>query len=256
MRFTSDQLNQLIGHLKEAGPYILASSEDADFYRRAFKKPLKETEKKSESTPPPLASIPKVVVEPVEKPKEPLKQTSIEELPEPRPTPISKKAPSDFITVRNILSIVAPELNVIEEIPNDEIALKISERWKTKNQSAPISILLFQEPTEQRKLLEQITQAIDVYFGPAKIVHAEKIEKDKQWGAFLSVDDLKMVIVCDYTLWQLNHLLEYYKEVPASRSRVLGKVPLFLLPDLSLYLKNSELKRSLWNALREKCVSL
>ena len=50
MRFTSDQLNQLIGHLKEAGPYILASSEDADFYRRAFKKPLKETEKKSEST--------------------------------------------------------------------------------------------------------------------------------------------------------------------------------------------------------------
>ena len=252
MQLTSDQLNQLIGHLKEAGPYILASSEDADFYRRTFKKPLAKISQSSSPTPP----KPKVVVEAVEKPIELPKPQATKKISNPKPAPVLKKVPTDFTTVRNILSIVAPELNIVEDIPNDDIALKISERWKTKNQSAPISVLMYQEPSEQRKLLEQITQAIDVYFGPAKIVHAEKIEKDKQWGAFLSVEDLKIVIVCDYTLWQLNHLLEYYKEVPATQSRVLGKVPLFLLPDLSLYLKDSGLKRSLWNALREKCASL
>ena len=61
-------------------------------------------------------------------------------------------------------------------------------RWKTKNQTAPLSILCFQEPPEQRALLEQIAKAIDVCFGPAQIVHAEAIEKEKQWEAFFSGD--------------------------------------------------------------------
>lgn len=254
MPLTSDQLNQLISHLKEAGPYILATNEDADFYRRSLKNPIKEPEKIKKEVapakrPPPKLEHKETPIAPKIEPLKPVQES-------PPPAPLPKKAPSDFREVRNILSIVAPELNIIDEIPNDEIAQKIEMRWKTKNQSAPISILMFQEPNEQRALLEEISRAIDIYFGPAKIVHAEKIEKDKQWGAFLSCENLKMIVVCDYTLWQLNHLLEFYKEVPANRSRVLGKVPLFLLPDLSLYLKDPELKRSLWNALKEKCASL
>ena len=111
---------------------------------------------------------------------------------------------------------------------------------------------MFQEPAEQRIFLEQIAKALDIYFGPAKIVQAEGIEKEKQWGAFLSVADLKMVVVCDYTLWQLNALLQFYKETQAQGSRLLGTVPVFLLPDLSLYLKDPLLKRSLWRAFCQK----
>lgn len=255
MPLTSNQLNQLLLHLKETGSHVLASPKDADFYRSAFKKPK---EKQPEKISQPVTVLPPI---PQAKPKETLAPLPkpLEEEPKPVKAPqksLPKKAPSDFVGLRNIISTVAPELNLIDEIPSDEIALKISERWKTKNQSAPISILTYQEQPEQRAFLEQITQAINVYFGPAKIVHAEKIENDKQWGAFLSVDDLKMIVVCDYTLWQLSHLLEHYKEVPQTRTRVLGKVPLFLLPDLSLYLKDPGLKRSLWNALKEKCQHL
>jgi hypothetical protein len=43
--------------------------------------------------------------------------------------------------------------------------------------------------------------------------------------------------------------MHFYKETPAQGTRTLGNIPLFLLPDLSLYLKDPLLKRSLWKAL-------
>jgi hypothetical protein len=242
----NDALNALIEYIKEQGPYVLASPEDADYFRKAKYKPEapKAEEKKPEAALPP---------KPVVKHEVPPKPIAI------APPVINKEEPPppakpsfDLSSVRHILSVVAPELAIINEIPNDSMARKISERWKTKNQSAPISILVYQEPPEQRALLTEVARALEVYFGSAKIVQAEGIEKDKQWGAFLSVPDLKMVIVCDYTLWQLNGLMQFYKETPAQGTRVLGNVPIFLLPDLSLYLKDSLLKRSLWKALCQK----
>lgn len=240
-------LDALIAAIREQGPYVLASPEDAEYFRKSFKKSEPAAVKQPE--PPP----PKPVIIAAPPPPKPV----IPAAPLP-PAPIVKAEPLpkpsvNFSQVRNVLSVVAPELAILEEIPNDDIAKKLSERWKTKNQSAPISILTYQEPAEQRTLLEEIAKAIDIYYGPAKIVNAEKIEKDKQWGAFLSSEGLKMVIVCDYTLWQLSALMHFYKETPAQGSRLLGNVPLFLLPDLSLYLKDALLKRSLWKALCQKC---
>ncbi|HSX11803.1 MAG TPA: hypothetical protein VLF94_08825 [Chlamydiales bacterium] len=245
---TTDTLNLLLSYLREAGPYVLASPEDAEYFRKFAKSTPKIV------VPPPAPAV--VIPSPPPAPPPAPVVVAPPPVPTPAPAPLPQPMPraptSDLSSVRNILSVVAPELALLSDIPSDAIARKISERWKTKNQTAPISILLFQEPPEQRALLEQIAKALDIYFGPAKIVQAEKIEKEKQWEAFLSVADLKMVIVCDYTLWQLNHLMHFYKETPAQASRTLGNVPLFLLPDLSLYLKDPLLKRSLWKALCQK----
>lgn len=243
MPLPDNTLSRILETVREYGPHVFATPEDADFFRKLAKQtvvppaPLPQPKPSPKIEPPPPPE-PKVEI----KPAVVIKQ---EEPPEPKPV-------VNLSSVRNILSVVAPELAIINEIPSDAIAKKISERWKTKNQTAPISILLYQEPPEQRALLEAIAKAVDVYFGPAKIVYAEGIEKEKQWEAFLSVADLKMVIVCDYTLWQLNHLMNFYKETPAQGMRMLGNVPLFLLPDLSLYLKDPLLKRSLWKALCQK----
>lgn len=243
-------LNLIVEQIREEGAYVLASPEDADYFRQ-FARLVRPP---SEEPPPPVA--PKVIVEPP--PLPPPKKIVAE--PPPKPAPqvepppkMEAASPSDFSSLRQILSIVAPELAILGDVPSDALARKIAERWKTKNQSAPISILSFQEPPEQKALLEQIAKAIDAYFGPAKLVQAEGIEKESQWGAFLAVADLKMVVVCDYTLWQLNKLMQFYKETPAQGARVLGNTPLFLLPDLSLYLKDPSLKRSLWKALCQKC---
>ncbi len=165
--------------------------------------------------------------------------------------PPQKKAPESF-SIRSAFLRAFPNYPLIEEIPDDAIAVKICNRWKTKNKTAPISILILHEPPEQRALLEQVATALDVVFGGARAIQAEPIEKEKQWGAFLSVSDLKLVVVCDYTLWQLGGLMAYYKENPTQGNRTLGTTPLFLLPDLSLYLKDPLLKRSLWKALCQK----
>lgn len=240
-------LDSLVALIREEGSSLWSSKEDADYFRSSFKKGT--AKQREPEQPPSIAICPSVLATPFPiEPKIEVPQKKIEE----EPVFIKPTLPSSMM--RNIFSMTLPKVAVLDDIPNDEIARKLSTRWKTKNQTAPISILVYQEPPEQRALLEQIARAVDTYFGPAKTVQAEEIEKEKQWQAFLSVEGLKMVIVCDYTLWQLSALMSFYKETPNQGTRVLGAIPLFLLPDLSLYLKDALLKRSLWKALCQKCM--
>lgn len=174
--------------------------------------------------------------------------------------PVEKKTEFwDFAHLHKIVSQCLPEIKVLPTIPNDAIAYQIAGRWKTKNQVAPVTVLSFGETAETQQFLEQVTKALDAYFGPAKMILAENIEKENQWEALLSVKELKMILLCDHALWQLKSLLPFYKENPAPSGggkRFLGDVPLFLLPDLTLYLKDCALKKSLWHMLSEKIRSL
>jgi hypothetical protein len=159
-----------------------------------------------------------------------------------------------FDDVRKILSKCAPQLALLKEPPNDASAQKIASRWKTKNQGAPFSLLSFHESPSHQKLLTNLTSALDVVYGGARLIAAEGIEQAKQWEAFLSVADLKLIIVCDSTLWQMPNLLQFYRELPNRSERFLLNIPVFLLPDLTLYLKDPLLKRSLWKALCQKII--
>lgn len=242
--------------LEEHGEFLV-SPEDAAYFRAFVAK------KKTEVSSPPQYSKP--TSQPKQIPKTPEKRaapifcpeggTQIQsQIPKPwrsPPVPYKNTWLSDFYT---IFTKIAPGLPILSDIPNDERARKIAFHWKTKNQSAPISILVGSEHAEHRVFLEAVKTALDVYFGPAKCIDAETIEKEKQWDSFLSATGLKLIIICDSTLWQLHHLRQFYKEVPASKTRVLQDIPLFLLPDLSLYLKDPPLKRSLWKALCQKCL--
>ena len=170
--------------------------------------------------------------------------------------PSPRMADMGFGELQKLLSKIAPELVFLEQIPSDAKARQIAQRWKTKNQSAPISLLFLHEPLQQQKFLTNLATALDVVFGPARLINAEGIEKESQWEAFLSVAELKLVIICDYALWQMPHLLKYYREVPNQTQRFLLNKPLMLLPDLTLYLKDPQLKRSLWKAICQKIGSL
>ena len=164
--------------------------------------------------------------------------------------PMSKE--EGFAEIKKILNRAAPDLAIMPEIPCDAQARLIAERWKTKNQSAPISLLAFHESDPQRQFLLNLAAALEVNFGQTRLIAAEGIEKEKQWEAFLSVPEIKLVIICDYALWQMPNLLQYYREVPSLSQRFLLNAPLMLLPDLTLYLKDPLLKRSLWRALCQK----
>jgi hypothetical protein len=233
--------------LKEE-PEILASPEDAAYFRMKRAKaapplPLPPAPP-IKSVPPPMPKI--EMSPPPAKLPEPSQPQEQEPILEPKPREAGKQPISQM---RSILMKVAPELAILDSIPDDQAAKQIANRWKTKNQSAPISILSSGELPQHKALLDEIAIALDVQFGPARLIVADPIEKEKQWKTFLSVGSLKLIVICDSTLWQLQHLRQFYKEIPADGTRTLGDVPIFLLPDLSLYLKDPLLKRSLWKAL-------
>jgi hypothetical protein len=283
-----DLIHSFQTYLEEESPTaFLSTPEDAQYFRNAVRKrraegKAEDAEKieppsRERAMPQPLKKVFEPPfsspIEPRLEPKKELLQPSQIALEEPEPKspppfvekPTPKRAESlaaeksiaraSLADVRKIFAPLFPQFPLLDSIPSDAIAIKIAERWKTKNKTAPISILSLNEPPEQRTLLEQIAKAIDATFAPARVIGAEPIEKEKQWEAFLSAPGLKAAIACDSTLWQLNHLMSYYKENPAQGNRTLGSIPLFLLPDLSLYLKDPLLKRSLWKALCQKLSS-
>ena len=255
---------------------ILASAEECDYFRNIYRSSrdtaaqrrseppnipieVKETSKDEVSQslpkqpetplPPPAATVlPKAEPLPIKTPPPPVV--------EPLPTPATAQSTIGFAEIQKILSKVAPGFALLSDPPSDAKAKQIAQRWKTKNQSAPISLLYFHELPQQQKFLTNLATALDVISGPARLINAEGIEKENQWETFLSVTELKLIIICDYALWQMPHLLQFYREVPNQTQRFLLNKPVMLLPDLTLYLKDPQLKRSLWKALCQKIGSL
>lgn len=255
---TQKLIQAALEHLEEIKDYpVLASREDCD----AFRAWASQTSKVKPPPPPEIVRAPvqekMAAVQPMifeePKKKEPIKVELKEPPPKPAPTPISREPlpilEDSFSDLRKIWAKINPNSPLLDALPDDELAKKIASRWKTKNAAAEISILSYHEPPAQKALLEQIAKAINILLKPAQIVLAEPIEKEKQWEAFLAVPHLKWTIACDYTLWQLGGLMQHYRENPSQKARHLGQIPVFLLPDLSLYLKDPLLKRSLWKAL-------
>lgn len=264
-------IQDTLQYLKEHPDSTLAAASDYHYFREQYKTSV--ARRRGILAPPaaviaPL-SIPEAKIETVQPevvlPKKEIEPPKITPPSSPKTAPVETKVMTpaadslqwptySFSKWKAIFSKIAPDLPVLSEMPQDWVAKKIATRWKTKNLSAPITILSYQELPEQKTLLEQITLALDVHFGPAKLVSAEPLEKEGQWDTFLSVEELKVIITCDYTLWQMPGLLKYYKENAGGRH--IGEKELFLLPDLSLYLKDPLLKRSLWKALCQTCQPL
>ena len=160
-----------------------------------------------------------------------------------------------FSEILKTISKVAPSLEIIDSI-DDQKAKKIASKYKLKNEAAEITLLAYKESESAYKFLQKLSIALEVYFLPTKVVSAYKFEKENSWDSFFEENDIKLIISSDYTVFELEKLKKYYVEVPAKREKFLNKVPLFLLPDLSLYLKEPMLKNSLFKTLKQQIENL
>ena len=142
-----------------------------------------------------------------------------------------------------------PHHTLTTEIPNDQLALKISKAWANKHHVLPVVILSFNEQNQSLNFLKNIVNAISLCLKPACIVSGIQIEKNQQWEQLLSTPDLRLIIACDYELYLQKNLIKHYKQSPEKNLHYLNDVPLLLLSDLNLYLKRPELKSFLWNAI-------
>jgi hypothetical protein len=149
--------------------------------------------------------------------------------------------------IKKTLEKVAPTLRLLDHIPQDTEAKKIKNAWKEQANIPDMVILATKSPV--LPFLHHVAKAIALHFFSSRVLEVDEFEKQNKWEVFLGTPNLKMIISPDGVLWRCKTLLRYYHEFPNKQERFLGKIPLLLLPDPSLYLKDPALKRSLWNLL-------
>lgn len=166
--------------------------------------------------------------------------------------PMAQHQPIDVSDFRAVISEISerfPGLKMIDEIPDDTAARNIKNGWQRAAVVPEVILLSFNETPRQLAFLSNVARAIQLRLGPAAVMQASKIEQAKGWDALLESTTLKLVVAPDYGIYMLPELTKHYRESHKQAQRFLGKVPLCLLSDVSLYLREPQLKPALWKAL-------
>lgn len=170
--------------------------------------------------------------------------------------PLPAAQPIDCQQFRIILKEHFPHYPLTDHIPSDQRAKKVKNAWQMEQMIPPILILSFQEQEKQLNFLKNVAEAITRHGVPARVISGPKMERDKTWDQILKTAGLQLIIASDYGLYLLPELMKHYKESPRQAKHFLGEIPLLLLSDLSLYLKEPQLKPLLWRAICAECESL
>lgn len=148
-----------------------------------------------------------------------------------------------------LMQSLFPQFELRETIPSDVLAQKMKKSWANEQLIPPVILLSFHNQEPHLTFLKNLAQAISLRLAPARVLSALKLEKEQQWETVLASPGLCLVITSDYELYMQPHLMRYYREVPQQGKHFLNQVPLLLLSDLALYLKQPQLKALLWRAI-------
>lgn len=144
-----------------------------------------------------------------------------------------------------------PSKTIVTEIPDDAESIQKSTLWKYQKEPSPITILAFNEKPNHEAFLRNLSKAIE-HVNPAVDVRtALTIEASNEWEVFLKSKSLKLIIASDIGMQACPNLMKFYRETQKHAYHYLDRIPLFLLSDISFYLKEPKLKQPLWQALRE-----
>ncbi len=195
------------------------------------------------------------------------KQTSFIKKEQQQPKPIEKKVEKklskpvvikeklqikidNFDDIKLFIKTTSPNTKILDIPIDDKLAKKLLIKYKLKEISYPITILAYKENEIAHKFLEKIAKAISVYFYDCRVISAYAIEKKEMWEELLS-EKVKLIITSDITISELKGLNKHYKKNPITSQQFVKNIPIFLLPDISIYLKEPTLKKSLFMTLKE-----
>lgn len=226
------------------------------FYKSAIKEPVPE---KIVKTAPIKAVIPPVVAVKREEPvKEEVKKVKVMEtlvVKEPpkeiaaAPVLTTKKFQLEPLTkiesldVSPFFSIVKEKASFVEIVDHYPLAF---EKKVTEVVLTEVLILSWKESAKETLFLQNVARVLT----KASVISSIQMEEEGHWDMILQSPIVKLIIVNDQALHALPGLFQHYREVHKGSKLFLGKVALFLLPEISLYFKEPLLKKSLYNSLR------
>ncbi len=155
-----------------------------------------------------------------------------------------KQRPPEETVLRNLITDIAPSFTLREEpLPDTEA------KQKPQRIGAEIALIYFGDDPKEIEFLKNLTKAISDKIRSAEIIDAHKIENEKGWKSFLEGPELKWIVAPKRGLRKSTELAQYYKELPATKERFLGLIPIFFIEPISEYFKNPGLKKTLWEEL-------
>ena len=149
--------------------------------------------------------------------------------------------------IKKMLQKIAPNLKLIDQIPDDGEAKRIASGWKEKIADAEVVLLVCDTRAETLEFLKGLAKAIDQHLGKTKILMAERLEREKRWEIFFDKNSFRLLIASD-GIQTLPELMRFYKSVPAHAQLFLATTPLLALSPFSVY-KSLEHKALLWKTL-------
>ena len=159
--------------------------------------------------------------------------------------PFAESKQIDYNSLKLEFKNLFPNLILQDSVPDDSEARKINQQWKNQSLSPQVILLFFDETPEQKDFLQKVTDAITQKIAPASLFSAYTIEKQNKWENMFKIQGIKLIIAPDYGIYLLPGLMHHYREF----QRTLGGIPILLLTDISLYLKQPSLKTALWQAI-------
>lgn len=164
--------------------------------------------------------------------------------------PLQPAATVDFGDIQNIIIERFPAQKILHDIPSDASA-KIHPQDHVIAH-AEVLILSFSDDPQQMEFLLKLANAISVRLkSHAEVISARDLEHESQWNIPLKSKALRLVIASGHLIHAYPKLMQHYREEPKKARFYVGKVPLCLYSDISLYLQEPTLKLSLWKSVCE-----
>jgi len=151
--------------------------------------------------------------------------------------------------LRLLIEKTSPHYLLHRDVPSDAAAERNAEKWKENIGTIQVALLSFGEQGASLQFLQNLTKAIDNSLCPALLIDGERFEREERWKMLLEEKELKWIIAPSRSLGKSPILTHYYREIPAKQERLLADIPLFFLLPIQEYLKESSLKRTLWETL-------
>ncbi|MBM3206999.1 MAG: hypothetical protein FJZ57_00100 [Chlamydiae bacterium] len=150
--------------------------------------------------------------------------------------------------IKKRIEKIFPNIKIVKDIPSDEEAKILSEQWQKRTQNAAVLIFNFSPTPEHAFFWENVKRAIEGHFSSCCVIEAQEWEKKNNWDSFFKLYKPNLILGTQ-EIFKNNHLLTHFKEIPSSKERFLHSQKYLTTHSAAEYIKNPNLKKSLWSMI-------